>query len=77
MDYKYTYEIGDIVQLDPDNTVNPMFSGCFMVVTEIKSWGVQGYVPSLGDKGKPGGLAYYRANFEDIVKVGHAEWVAE
>lgn len=77
MDSKLKYEIGDIVQLDPDNTRNPMFSGCFMVVTEIKPWGCQGYVPALGENGKPGGLAYYRANFEEMVKVGHAEWIAE
>lgn len=54
-------EIGDIVQLDPEKTSNRMFAGCLMVVSELKSWGVQGYVQGLGASGKPGGQAYYRA----------------
>lgn len=35
--------VGEIVQLDPIKTGNKMFAGCLMVVSEIKSWGVQGY----------------------------------
>lgn len=54
-------KIGDIVQLDPFKTKNPMFAGCMLVVTELKDWGVQGYVQALGQDGKPGGQAYYRA----------------
>lgn len=53
--------VGDIVQLDPFKTGNKMFAGCLMIVTEIKSWGVQGYVQSLGENQEPGGQAYYRA----------------
>lgn len=68
-------EVGDIVQLDPEKCGNPMFAGCFMTVTEFKSWGAQGYVQSLGCDGEPGGQAYYRAKFEEMVKVGKAEWV--
>lgn len=67
----------DIVRLDPQNTRNPMFSACLMIVTEVKSWGVQGYVQSLGSDGNPGGQAYYRANWDEFVKVGHAEWSIE
>ena len=69
-------EVGDIVQLDPEKVGNSMFAACFMVVTEVKSWGVQGYVQALGEAGKPGGQAYYRAKFDEMVKVGKAEWVA-
>ncbi|CEG60943.1 hypothetical protein [Legionella micdadei] len=68
-------QVNDIVQLDPEKTRNKMFAGCFMVVSEIKSWGVQGYVQALGENGKQGGQAYYRAKYEEIVKVGKAEWV--
>jgi hypothetical protein len=70
-------QVNDIVQLDPFNTRNPMFAGCMLVVTELKSWGVQGYVQALGRDDNPGGQAYYRANWEEIIKVGRAEWVAD
>lgn len=70
-------EIGDIVQLNPDTVGNKMFAGCFMVVTEPKSWGAQGYVQALGENGNMGGQAYYRANFDEMVKVGRAEWIAQ
>lgn len=67
---------GDLVQLNPDTAGNPMFAACIMTVTEPKSWGAQGYVQALGQDGKPGGLAYYRARWEEMELVGHAEWVA-
>jgi hypothetical protein len=54
-------EAGEIVQLDPIETKDQMFAGCLMVVTEVKDWGVQGYVQSLGENGEAGGQAYYRA----------------
>jgi hypothetical protein len=64
-------KIGDIVQLNPETSSNPAFAGCLMVVTEPKSWGAQGYVQGAGT----GALAYYRARFEDMELVGHAEWL--
>ena len=71
------FEPGMLVQLNPFKTKNPMFAGCILVVTEVKHWGVQGYVQSLGDKGKPGGQAYYRAEWDTFDRVGHAMWIAE
>jgi len=65
---------GDVVQLDPDKCGNPMFGGCMMVVTEPKPWGAQGYVQSLGEDGKRGGQAYYRAKWEEMELVGRAIW---
>lgn len=66
--------VGDVVQLNPETTGNPMFKGCMLTVSEIKSWGVQGYVQGLGENGEPGGQAYYRAKWEDIEYVGKAVW---
>lgn len=60
---------GAIVQLNPETAKNRMFAGCFMVVTEIKDWGVQGYVQALGKDREPGGQAYYRATFEEFEPV--------
>lgn len=60
---------GDVVQIDPDH--DERFGGCFMVVTEPKSWGAQGYVSVPGAS-----VAYYRCPTEAMVKVGMAEWIA-
>ena len=40
---------GDIVQVNPDKE---MFGACMVVVTELKSWGIQGYVQSAGVPGQ-------------------------
>lgn len=68
-------EVGDVVQLDPALTENPMFQGCMLVVSEVKEWGIQGYVQSLGADGKMGGQAYYRAKTGTFEYVGRAVWV--
>lgn len=66
--------VGEIVQLNPENTKNEMFQDCLMVVTEVKSWGVQGYVPAPGQAG----LAYYRAEHGTFDRTGGAApWVVE
>ena len=61
---------GDIVQLNPDMD---MFGGCFMVVTEPKSFGAMGYVTDTNSKEK--GHAYLRTEFKEMEFVGRAEWV--
>lgn len=69
-------QAGDLVQLAP-TVGNPMFAACFMVVTELKAWGAQGYVQALGENGQPGGQAYYRAKWDEMELCGRAEWVTE
>lgn len=66
-------EIGSLVQINPE-TKNKMFAGCIVVVTGIKSWGIQGYVQTLGTDSKLGGQAFLRPTWEDIEPVGHAYW---
>jgi len=70
-------QVGDVVQLSPENSKNPMFGGCFMTVTELKTWGAIGYVQALGAHGQPGGLAFYRAEWETMERIGRAEWVMD
>jgi len=66
---------GDVVQLDPNKVGNLAFSGCFMVVTEPKPWGAQGYIQALGrSRAEPGDIAYYRAEWEEMELVGKANW---
>ena len=62
-------QVGDIVQVNPDVET---FGACMIVVTEIKSWGIQGYVQSAGLNGQ----AYIRLPFKDIERTGgKAVWV--
>ncbi len=63
-------EIGEIVQLNPETVRNKMFGACMMIVTELKSFGAQGYVQSLGENGEMGGQAYYRAGWDEMEKIG-------
>lgn len=64
-----TIEINDIVQVHPEKE---MFGGCMVVVTELKSWGIQGYVQSAGVPGQQ----YIRLKFEDFDSTGgKAVWV--
>ena len=42
-------KVGDIVQVAPDKE---MFGACMVVVTELKSWGIQGYVQSANVPGQ-------------------------
>jgi len=72
---KQELEEGMLVQLNPDTVGNKMFSGAIMTVTEPKPWGAQGYVQALGENGKPGGQAYYRAKWREMELVGKTVWV--
>jgi hypothetical protein len=63
--------VGDVVQIDPEH--DDVFGACYLTVTELKAWGVQGYVRVPG-KGDNGGDAYYRVRFEKIVRIGRSEW---
>lgn len=62
---------GDVVQLGP-NARNQMFAFCMLTVVEVKQWGVQGYVQSLGNNGEIGAQAYYRPLWEEMTFVGKA-----
>lgn len=62
--------IGDIVQIRPDKE---MFGACMVTVTEIKTWGIQGYVQSAGVPGQQ----YVRVKTEDFEPTGgKAVWIA-
>lgn len=74
---KTTLTVGDVVQLDPEKVGNKAFAGCFMTVTEPKEWGAQGYVQALGTREQAGGLAFYRAKWEEMELIGSAVWIQE
>ena len=68
---------GVVLQLNPETVKNKAFTACFLIVTECYDWGVQGYVQALGaERDVAGGLAYYRATWDEIEVCGRAVWVA-
>jgi hypothetical protein len=59
----------DIVQVNPNKE---MFGGCMVVVTEVKSWGIQGYVQSAGIDGQQ----FIRLKFGEFESTGgKAIWI--
>ncbi len=62
--------VGDVVQITPEEDEN--FGGCFMVVSEVKSWGLQGYCKVPGSQND--GVAYYRVPFDRCERIGPARW---
>ena len=56
-------KVGDIVQVNPDKE---MFGACMVVVTELKSFGIQGYVQSAGVNGQQ----YIRLKFDEFESTG-------
>ncbi len=65
---------GTVVQLDPETVENKAFAGCFMVITDPKPWGAQGYIQTIGSRDQPGMQASYRATFEEMEYVGQSVW---
>lgn len=61
---------GNIVQVSPEKK---MFGACLVVVTEVKDWGIQGYVKNAGVDGN----TYIRLKWEDFEHTnGSAVWMA-
>lgn len=63
-------QIGDVVQIDAED---PVFAYCFLTVTELKSFGVQGYVQV--PKHPSSVQAFYRVQSGRITRIGRAEFV--
>lgn len=73
---KKLVKINSVVQINPTSCENKAFASCMLTVTEIKSWGVMGYVQSLGsDRTTTGGQAYILLKWENMEYVGEAVWV--
>lgn len=72
------YKVGDIFQFSPQRENLP---AQFIVATEIRSWGVQGYIllefPDEGVLVRYNGRAFIRAKYEEIEKVGSVAWLSK
>jgi hypothetical protein len=78
MDKNDSLKVGDVVQLDPAAHLGEkkgFFAGCFMLVTELKSFGAMGFICMPGKYGTIPGEAYFRARWEDMERIGKAVWV--
>ncbi len=63
------YKIGEIVQVRPEKE---MFGACMVVVSETKTWGLQGYVQSAGVNGQQ----YIRLKHDEVERTGGmAVWI--
>lgn len=69
-DQNNTHLIGAVLQIAPAHS--EMFGSCFLQVTEVKPWGVQGFVRVPG-----GGNAFVRVKWEHLEVIGMAVWVDE
>lgn len=79
---KKELKVGDVVQIAPES--DKIFGGHFMVVTEPKPWGAQGYCEVFPCKDPENqsvvtykGQAFYRCKFEDMEYIGHTEWMID
>lgn len=72
------HKVGNIYQIDP--SLDPIFGGQYLVATEIKTWGIQGYLlldrPDDGSLIRANGFAFLRKKYGEIVLVGFSEWLA-
>jgi hypothetical protein len=71
----FALEVGDVVQISPEH--ESFFRGCFMLVTEVKVWGAQGFVAMPGKRDEMPGRAYYRCRWEHMAHIGRAAWVLD
>lgn len=70
MSDKKDWQVNDIVQIDPMH--DERFGGCFLQITELKSFGAMGFVQIPA-----GGQAYYRLPWNGGDKVGTAVFVLQ
>ena len=63
------WEKGDVVQITNENH---HWFPALIIVSEPKSFGVQGYTVIVNNSDEPNGLAYIRLNHDDLELVGSA-----
>jgi len=65
-------QVNDVVQISPEVDHHDGFwAGNLLVVTEVFSWGVQGYCRATDGK------AFLRLNFQQFEKIGQLVWIEE
>jgi hypothetical protein len=67
------HQIGDVFQITEAHG-RKGWIGAFVMATEIKSWGIQGFVPRIETHDEQR-QAYIRLKWEEIEFIGHAPLV--
>jgi len=70
------YRIGDVFQIN-ERHGRKGWMGAFVLCTEIKTWGIQGFVHMIKTSEEPPGFAYIRLKWEEIDYIGHAGLVPQ
>lgn len=65
--------IGDVFQIN-ENHGRAGWIGAFVLATEIKSWGIQGFVSHIVSHNEQG-HAYIRLKWEEIDRIGHSDFM--
>lgn len=65
--------IGDVFQIN-ERHGRAGWIGAFLLATEIKSWGVMGFVAMIETHDKQG-YAYIRLNWDELDYIGHTNLV--
>jgi hypothetical protein len=66
-------QVGDVVQIDPE-LPHCFFRGCFMLVTEVRSWGAIGFIAIPGSSVRAPAQAWFRCETAHLVRIGPAAW---
>ena len=69
------YKPGDVFQIVPEHGRNGWI-GAFVMATEIRTWGIIGFIHCLETSDKHS-QAYIRLAWDDIEFVGHAPLILE
>lgn len=67
------HKVGDVFQIKPEHG-RAGWIGAFVLATEIKSWGIQGFVAHVATHATQS-RAYIRLKWEEIEFVGSAPFV--
>lgn len=63
--------VGDVLQIN-EHASDPCYVGCLLIVSEIKSWGVQGFIPVPSRTGVPAANVWLRPKWEALERIGAA-----
>lgn len=69
-------QVGDVVQIDPE-TPDCFFRGCFMLVTEVRSWGAIGFIAIPASRSELPAQAWFRCETARLKRIGPAPWPSE
>lgn len=69
-------EVGSVVQIN-DRISRVGWVGAFLIVTEVREWGVMGFVPMVANLDEPAGRAYLRPKWEQVEYIGEALFAPE